>query len=328
MRHIVTALAALSLVAANLAADDKIDIFGHAWTVPSLADWKVAEDAASPMLQLLVGREPLPGPRRPVQFALLEMPSASRVTLDADVRPTNRSLIVVYAYRDAAHFNYVHFSTDSGAKAAVHNGVFHVYGGERVRISATEGPAAFSAINRWFHIRVQWDGSTGEVQGFVDGQPVPALHAADLSLNTGRVGIGSFDETGDFKNVVVKTGDDDALRQLIQRYVDARNHLNIATLRQIFTSDADQLVSTGTWRRGLEALLQGAIASSKKENGQSIVTVEYIRMLGPDTAIVDGRYEASTAGAAEPRKMWSAFVLQRTSDGWKIAAIRNMLPVR
>ena len=148
-----------------------------------------------------------------------------------------------------------------------------------------------------------------------------------MSLNAGRVGIGSFDETGDFKNVVVKTGDDDALRQLIQRYVAARNHLDIAALRQLFTPDADQLVSSGTWRRGLEALLQGAMASSKKENRQSTVAVESVRMLGPDTAIVDGRYEASAAGGAEPRKMWSAFVLQRTSDGWKIAAIRNMLPV-
>jgi hypothetical protein len=35
----------------------------------------------------------------------------------------------------------------------------------------------------------------------VDGKPVPALHAVDLSLPTGKVGIGSFDETGEFKNV-------------------------------------------------------------------------------------------------------------------------------
>jgi hypothetical protein len=42
------------------------------------------------------------------------------------------------------------------------------------------------------------------VQGYVDGQPVPALHAVDLSLREGRLGIGSFDETGDFKNVKIE----------------------------------------------------------------------------------------------------------------------------
>jgi hypothetical protein len=112
--------------------------------------------------------------------------------------------MIVYAYQDAAHFDYVHFSTDTAMKQPVHNGVFHVFGGERVRISAPVGPPAFPAINRWFHLKVQWDGTTGEVQGFIDGVAVPALHAFDLSLTEGKIGIGSFDETGDYKNVKVQ----------------------------------------------------------------------------------------------------------------------------
>lgn len=182
-----------------------LTVFGHNWTVPQEQDWKISDDAGTPMLQLLVGREPLPGPRRPGQFALMEMPPAQHIVLEADVRPTKRSLMIVYAYQDAAHFDYVHFSTDTAMKQPVHNGVFHVYGGERVRISAATGPAAFSGINQWFHLKVQWDGTTGEVQGFVDGVAVPALHAVDLSLQEGKVGIGSFDETGDFKNLKIET---------------------------------------------------------------------------------------------------------------------------
>ncbi len=120
--------------------------------------------------------------------------------------------------------------------------------------------------------------------------------------------------------------DDTAIRLLIQHYVDVRNHMNQTVLRSLFTPDADQLVSTGRWRRGLEDLIQGAVASSKKETGQSTVTAESVRMLGNDAAIVDGRYKTYAAGSAAARKMWSTFVLQRTSDGWRIAAIRNMLP--
>lgn len=203
MKRIGWAVVIWAIVASVLVASDKIDVFDRSWVVPSAQDWKVTEDSGSPMLQLLVGREPAPGPRRPGQFALMEMTPVSQVTMEADVRPTKRSLIIVYAYQDPAHFDYVHFSVDTAVKQAVHNGVFHVYGGERVRISARDGAAAFGSINRWFHIKVQWDGSTGEVRGFVDGQAVPALHAVDLSLTKGRVGIGSFDETGDFKNVKV-----------------------------------------------------------------------------------------------------------------------------
>jgi hypothetical protein len=39
----------------------------------------------------------------------------------------------------------------------------------------------------------------------VDGEAVPALDAVDKSLGAGRVGIGSFDETGVFKNISITT---------------------------------------------------------------------------------------------------------------------------
>lgn len=191
------------LAALSLRAADTIEIFGHSWTVPDAADWKIDKDSGSPVLHLVTGKEPLPGPRRPFQFALADTPPFSKVTIEADARPLKRSLMVVFAYRDPAHFDYVHFSTDTGTKQPVHNGVFHVFGGERVRISALEGPAAFPASNRWYHIRVVWDGTTGGVQGEVDDQTVPSLHAVDLSLHKGRIGIGSFNETADFKNVSI-----------------------------------------------------------------------------------------------------------------------------
>ena len=117
-----------------------------------------------------------------------------------------------------------------------------------------------------------------------------------------------------------------AIRAVIHRYVDVRNHFDEAALRELFTQDADQLVSNGEWRRGLENLVQGAAASSKKENGRSSVVVDHIRLLSPNVAIVDGRYETSAAGASSPRKMWSTFVLLKKEGRWRIAAIRNMLP--
>jgi hypothetical protein len=92
------------------------------------------------------------------------------------------------------------------------------------------------------------------------------------------------------------------------------------------TSAADQLVSSGEWRRGINGLITGAMASSKKENGRSVITVESIRPLDSDIAIVDGRYETMSDGAEAVRKMWTTLVVKKTSNGWKIAAIRNMLP--
>ena len=67
-------LVALLMAAAALAADP-LDVFGRAWSVPTLTDWVVSGDDGGRLLQLRTSRGPLPGPRRPIQFALTEVPS-------------------------------------------------------------------------------------------------------------------------------------------------------------------------------------------------------------------------------------------------------------
>jgi hypothetical protein len=194
--------ALLLLLASLLPAADNLQIFDHQWSVPTAGDWEIQNEDGTPVLHMKTGREPLAsGPRRPFQFALADAGPFSKVTVEADIRPLKRSVIIVYAYRDPAHFDYAHISAD--IKAPVHNGIFHVYGGERVRISPEGGPAAFPEINRWYHVKLVQDGATGAVDVTVDGKPVPGLHAVDLSLTAGKIGIGSFDETGDFKNVKI-----------------------------------------------------------------------------------------------------------------------------
>ena len=42
-------------------------------------------------------------------------------------------------------------------------------------------------------VRITHDAATGAVGVIVDGESVPALQAVDLSLGTGKVGVGSFD---------------------------------------------------------------------------------------------------------------------------------------
>ena len=197
------AFAVLLLFACPVCAGDVISAFGHKWTVPNAADWKVDEKQDATVLHLMTSREPLPGPRRPIQFALADTPEFQRVTMELDARPLEKSLILVFAYRDNAHFDYAHLSIDRATSEPHHNGIFHVYGGERVRISSEEGPAAFPATKRWYHVRLTYDGQSGSVEVVVDGQSIPSLHAIDLSLRSGKVGVGSFDETGDFKNVKI-----------------------------------------------------------------------------------------------------------------------------
>ena len=106
-------------------AEDSIAALGRRWSVPLAADWRGTEG----VLDLLVKR-PQEKPRRPKQFALLEDGLYAAVTIEVEVKRNETSLILVYAYQDDAHFNYVHLSVDDPAKVAAHNGVFHVFGGD------------------------------------------------------------------------------------------------------------------------------------------------------------------------------------------------------
>ena len=198
MVFLVLALAALSVDAA-----DTLAVFDRDWSVPAVADWQVGQEDGVTTLRLINPREPPPGPRRPIQFALTDIPRYSKLTIAVDVKPLGRSLMLVFAYQDAAHFNYVHLSTDAGTRVAVHNGVFHVYGGERVRISNADGPPAFAQNNRWYRAELTHDARTGAVAVTVDGKSVPALRAVDVSLGPGKMGVGSFDETAQFRNLKI-----------------------------------------------------------------------------------------------------------------------------
>ena len=191
----------LLVASAAIAAGDMLQAFGYSWSVPQASDWKIETIEGTSVLELLHARGPLPGPRRPIQFALAETPVLKHATVELDARPRQRSLIIVFAYRDPDHFDYAHLSIDAPAADPHHNGIFHVYGGERVRISSEEGPAAFSASQHWYHVRLTRDAQSGTVEVAVDGRAISSLYAIDLSLRGGKIGLGSFDETAEFKNV-------------------------------------------------------------------------------------------------------------------------------
>src|SRR5262245_2834192 len=123
-----------------------------------------------------------------------------------------------------------------------------------------------------------------------------------------------------------RSNDEAAIREVVSKYVDARERIDPKTVEELFTSDADQLVSSGEWRKGRAAVVRGTMASSSSTGGKRSITVESIRLLSADVALADGRYELTGLAGGATRSMWTTLVLKRAEKGWRIAAIRNMLP--
>ena len=124
------------------------------------------------------------------------------------------------------------------------------------------------------------------------------------------------------------SADETAVRAVVQKYVDAREAKDPKAIEALFTEDADQLVSDGTWRRGRDTLVRGMLESSRRNPARRSIIVESVRFLSPEVALVDGRYIQKGAEGGQDRQMWTAITLKRGTDGWRIAAIRNMLPAR
>ena len=125
-----------------------------------------------------------------------------------------------------------------------------------------------------------------------------------------------------------RSEDEAAVREVVRKYMNARELRDAAAIEALFTSDADQQTTSGEWRRGRAQIVPGTLESSRRNAGARAITVESVRFLTPDVAVADGPYEISASDGAGVRRMRTTIVLTRASGGWRIAAIRNMVPTR
>ncbi|RAJ13970.1 YybH family protein [Arenibacter echinorum] len=112
---------------------------------------------------------------------------------------------------------------------------------------------------------------------------------------------------------------------LIEAYAQAREKKDTLLLKDILTTDVDQLVSSGIWRTGKNESMKGMLQSSAGNPGTRTLKIEKIRFLSSESAIADAKYQIQNPDGSL-RNMWSTFIVVFEENRWKISAIRNMLP--
>lgn len=195
--------AAVSLAQTSFSARPDLgaaDALTH-FTLDGNGTWDVADGK----LMLTKAGTPEGAIRRPAALAVLQSDPLLRATVEVEMRSTaalevkNRDLEIIFDYVSPKRFYYVHLA---GITDAVHNGIFLVDEKDRRRID--DGKAAPQLTDReWHRVRLERDGESGRIDVFVDGADQPALKATDTSIRAGRVGLGSFDDTGEFRRFSV-----------------------------------------------------------------------------------------------------------------------------
>lgn len=143
-----------------------------------------------------------PPHRSPYNIALLRDVTVSDFTLVAEAQSTikdygHRDMCLFFGYQDPAHFYYVHL----GKKADDHaNQIFIVNGADRKKISTTSTEGT-NWTDGWHTLKVVRTLADGKIEVFFDDLKKPVMTATDKNFLWGQVGIGSFDDTGNWRSV-------------------------------------------------------------------------------------------------------------------------------
>jgi hypothetical protein len=143
-----------------------------------------------------------PPVRSPVNIALLKDHAVGDFTLDAKVLSTHkdyghRDAVLVFGYRDASHFYYVHLGKETDDHA---NQIFIVDGKPRTKIS-TKTSTGTRWDEKWHNVRIVRRVADGTIEVYFDDMKTPAMTASDKTFAQGRIGIGTFDDTADWDDI-------------------------------------------------------------------------------------------------------------------------------
>jgi hypothetical protein len=174
------------------------------WEQSDPKAWKIIEQGSNKVYSQFQQSKVETPVRSPFNRALVKDLVVGDVILDVKLQSTvkdygHRDMCLFFGYQDPAHLYYVHLGKEADDHA---NQIFIVNNEPRKKISATT-TAGTDWTDDWHHARVVRKVEAGTIQVFFDDMEKPVMTAVDKTFAWGQVGIGTFDDTGNFDDVIV-----------------------------------------------------------------------------------------------------------------------------
>jgi hypothetical protein len=172
------------------------------WQATDPAAWRIESGHDGKVLALYKQSDYKPQVRSPVNINLVRNMVVGSFVMELDMRSTtkdygHRDMCLFFGHQDPSHFYYVHIANQSDAHA---NSIFVVDGEPRVSIAKTRTEGTKWDDN-WHTVRLVRDAEEGTIEIFFDDEPEPIMTAVDHRFKWGKVGVGSFDDTGQFDDI-------------------------------------------------------------------------------------------------------------------------------
>lgn len=178
----------------------------ESWSFGDPAAWTWSKDGGTDVLTLKQPSKFKPVVRSPFNLAWLKTADWTSFTLTVEARLTrfdegNNDLCLAFARQDDTRFYYAHL----GEKAdAVHHQLHLVDHADRRAITATRTGGTPWKAGTWHKLKLTHDSTTGAITVYFDDMEKPVLTARDKTLDHGWIGLGSFDDLGEFRNLVIE----------------------------------------------------------------------------------------------------------------------------
>lgn len=175
------------------------------FTDPAAWRWSKETGSRPGALELHQQSKYMPRVRSPFNIALLAGREFGDFILEADLVQTgreygHRDMVIVFAAKDPANFYYTHIATKTDDNA--HN-IFIVNDEPRRKISTRTTDGANWGLEVWHRVRVERRMADGTIKVFFDDLTNPIMTATDQHFDFGRIGFGSFDDTGKITGIRV-----------------------------------------------------------------------------------------------------------------------------
>ncbi len=145
--------------------------------------------------------------RSPFSVAIIKSIKVTSFVMDAEMLQTSpsgdghRDMVFIWNFLNPSQFYYAHIST---AHDAVAHNILIVDNADRKAISTTFTTGYDWGRDVWKKLRVVRDVASGAMSVFdLDVPATPILTASDKTFTDGYVGFGSFDNSGQVRNVKV-----------------------------------------------------------------------------------------------------------------------------
>jgi hypothetical protein len=176
------------------------------WKFADPAAWTWTKEGDATVLKLHQQSDYRPKVRSPFNLAWFTATDWKSFTLTVEGRLTkfdsgNNDLCIAFARQADDQFYYAHL----GEKAdGVHHQIHIVDRADRKAITATRTEGNAWKPGTWHRLKVVHDAATGDISVYFDDMNRPALTAKNRTITHGWIGIGSFDDLGEFRNLEIR----------------------------------------------------------------------------------------------------------------------------